>query len=676
MPRGRRLTKIDMEFISLVPEGANRRYFLAKAGGRFELAVPIRKVDTAKRQVTGVVYGIGELDAHGDFSTEDDFDWTMHGFMRKGRVAAGIAGDIEHDEAPTEDYFCEVWKIREGDPLFPNDVGAWAVTRQIVVDETWDRVEKGELKAFSFGGSALVQEGVTVTKSDRKKLAKQTADLAKLSVSEDMDQRHVSRLLESICNTLWETYYQAPPDTDDEKAALREVLSEAQSLMKTKEAGSMSAKLKKFFADLASLAKQHGEEEDPTPQAPAEPEAVPVNKATQPTPAPQPPEEEEDPSLEDAMAALQGVVSKALAPVSQRLDDLEKRAPAYVPSDRLEVTKAPGSVKIWKGTFANIPGWRGTESPTVGEYLDALEKGLISPTAASTMAPEVFDAVLAAVADVDAFLKGITITSVRSPNQRIPRLDAAQRRSRTVIPDTYPDITGQVTMTERVLNPAKMITPYDIEEDWYDHNVLGDSAELWLRTQLTRVWALDGVDLGMNGNDELTVQPEPHDNNFLRMNDGWLKIAANDPAVHRFDHNGSTDYLNVVFPGMIRRMPPKYRSLKLRFFCHQEVYDAYVEQLGERPTARGDAYIIDGATPRRLGYEVMPVPKMCEGIEELSQQKILLTPHSNFVMGVWYNLRYHTERKPRLDTIQHTLKGKTDYEFRDADAIVYSENFS
>ena len=84
-----------------------------------------------------------------------------------------------------------------------------------------------------------MKEGVTVTKSDRKKLAKQAVDLAKLSVSEDMDKRHVLRLLESICNTLWETYYQAPPSSDEEKAALREVLDEAQGLMKTKEAGSM-----------------------------------------------------------------------------------------------------------------------------------------------------------------------------------------------------------------------------------------------------------------------------------------------------------------------------------------------------------------------------------------------------------------------------------------------------
>ena len=113
MPRGRRMTKIDIEFISLVPEGANRRYFIAKADGRFELAVQVRKVDAVKKQVTGVVYGIGELDTHGDFATEADFDAAMHAFMRKGRVAAGIAGDIEHDETPTEDYFCAVWKIQE-----------------------------------------------------------------------------------------------------------------------------------------------------------------------------------------------------------------------------------------------------------------------------------------------------------------------------------------------------------------------------------------------------------------------------------------------------------------------------------------------------------------------------------------------------------------------------------
>ena len=110
---------------------------------------------------------------------------------------------------------------------------------------------------------------------------------------------------------------------------------------------------------------------------------------------------------------------------------------------------------------------------------------------------------------------------------------------------------------------------------------------------------------------------------------------------------------------MIRRMPPKYRGLKLRFFCHQEVYDAYVEQLGERPTARGDAYIIDGATPRRLGYEVMPVPKMCEGVEELSQQKILLTPALQLRDGVCGTSCATTQNASRAwDTIQAHAEGQ------------------
>ena len=477
-----------------------------------------------------------------------------------------------------------------GDPLFPNDAGAWAVTRQIVVDETWGRVEKGELKAFSFGGSAMVQEDVQVTKADKAKLAKRAVALAKASIADDMDRRQVTRLLESICNTLWETYYEAPADTEDEKAALREVLEEAQSLMKTnKEAGFMP-KLKNFFTGVAALAKQYGEEEEPeTTVKDAEPAA----------PEPPAPSAEEakgpaEPTMKEAAALLQDVVTKAMTPVVQRLDALEKGAPLYVPSDRLDINTSPGSTQVWKGTFANIPGWNSSEPPTVGEYLDAKFKGLLSPTAASTMSPEVLLAFLARVADATPFMKGITRVTVKAPNQRIPKLDVSPRRSRIVIPNSDPAITGNAMLTERTLNPIKLMTPYDIEEDWYADNVLGDNAETWLETQMGRVWGLDNCDLGMNGDTDITPQAEPDDSNFLCQNDGWIKIAENDSATHKFDHDGSTDYLNVVFPGTLAMIPPKFRGLALKFFVDQDIYDAYVDQIAGRPTVRGDSYLLDG----------------------------------------------------------------------------------
>jgi hypothetical protein len=161
-----RLTQITIQFISLVAAGANRRELIAKGDGGFRLSAELRKTDDEKRIAYSVVYPPGQVDTQGDFATEADFDLAMLDFAAKGRSAAGVAADVNHDENPTGDYFPEVWKIREGDALFPEDVGAWAVGRKVVDEERWGAIKSGVYKAFSFGGTAVVIPGQPVTKGN------------------------------------------------------------------------------------------------------------------------------------------------------------------------------------------------------------------------------------------------------------------------------------------------------------------------------------------------------------------------------------------------------------------------------------------------------------------------------------------------------------------------------
>ena len=151
MPRGRRLTKIDMEFISLVPEGANRRYFIAKAGGHFELAVPIRKVDAAKRQVTG--RRVRHWRTGRTWRLQHRSRFRLDHARLHAQGARGLLASLATSSTtrfPPRTTSARSGRSARAIRCFPNDVGAWAVTRQIVVDKTWERVEKGELKAFQF----------------------------------------------------------------------------------------------------------------------------------------------------------------------------------------------------------------------------------------------------------------------------------------------------------------------------------------------------------------------------------------------------------------------------------------------------------------------------------------------------------------------------------------------
>ena len=73
MPRvANRLKNVQIDFISLVPAGANRRTFVARSAHLDEgdtrtpvtldaqvLKARIHKVDEEKREVTGVIYPVG-----------------------------------------------------------------------------------------------------------------------------------------------------------------------------------------------------------------------------------------------------------------------------------------------------------------------------------------------------------------------------------------------------------------------------------------------------------------------------------------------------------------------------------------------------------------------------------------------------------------------------------------
>ena len=66
----RRLMNVDVEFLSLVNKGANKKKIIFKSEENssevFQRIVDIVKIDEEKRMVYGIVYSPDEVDSHGD----------------------------------------------------------------------------------------------------------------------------------------------------------------------------------------------------------------------------------------------------------------------------------------------------------------------------------------------------------------------------------------------------------------------------------------------------------------------------------------------------------------------------------------------------------------------------------------------------------------------------------
>lgn len=161
----RKLRDVQVYFLSLVPAAANQRTVLVKSAegsGRavLEKELSIARTDALRRIVYGVVYAPDEVDTDGDTVEAAEIEKAAYDFMREGRTGQI---DSDHDGVPGKGFVAESWIVRAGDPLFIAETpGAWAVGIKVTDADTWQRLEKGELRGISMAGLAR-PEAITET---------------------------------------------------------------------------------------------------------------------------------------------------------------------------------------------------------------------------------------------------------------------------------------------------------------------------------------------------------------------------------------------------------------------------------------------------------------------------------------------------------------------------------
>jgi len=154
------LKEIDIEFLSLVHKGANRKTIIYKSADYdenpvMEKFVELKKVDDDKRIVYAIVYSPGEVDAHGDTADAETIEKAAYNFMKRG-ITKNV--DKGHDYKADEGFVAESWITKENDSLFPDSpIGSWAVGIKVENDETWQQIKKGEITGLSLAGFARVE---------------------------------------------------------------------------------------------------------------------------------------------------------------------------------------------------------------------------------------------------------------------------------------------------------------------------------------------------------------------------------------------------------------------------------------------------------------------------------------------------------------------------------------
>lgn len=292
----RRLSNIDVLYISLVDKGANMKKIVFKSDNLPEdppisKIVEILKTDVDKKMVYGIVYSPEETDSQGDIASAEEIEKAAYGFMkyrRSGKI------DKMHNMEPEQGFTAETWITRESDALFKNDApeGSWAVGIKIENAETWDEIKDKKLTSLSLMGSANTEQLEKSESGNIWNLIKQKLGL------EDVEKagRVISTLnmkaiqdaidaLEKLKESAKVEKMEESEMTDEDKQVIADMITKGNEELKKdlntqfdKVIGDLKDSVKKHEDTFAELSKSKGSEQQKGQETDEEKEAAELEK--------------------------------------------------------------------------------------------------------------------------------------------------------------------------------------------------------------------------------------------------------------------------------------------------------------------------------------------------------------------------------------------------------------
>lgn len=277
--------------------------------------------------------------------------------------------------------------------------------------------------------------------------------------------------------------------------------------------------------------------------------------------------------------------------------------------------------------------------------------------------PEQSDRFIDYVLDQSVIFKdGIRVRRMNADRADLDKLAVGTRVIRKATEGSLPSDVVGVTTAKRQLVVTEIILPADVTFTFMEDNIERENFEDHLMAMFGVQLANDLEDLAINGD---TGSSDP----FLSIEDGWLKILKTPSFANVYDTNGSTDFRNVVFEGMLEALPAKYKANKqnLRFYVSTTNEEKYRFQLGQRQTAGGDQILLGGQPVTYAGVPVVGVPFM-------PNDHHILTIPDNLVFGVRRDVSLGIFKHERKRVWEYTWTLRVDFEVVEGTAAVIAYN--
>lgn len=230
----------------------------------------------------------------------------------------------------------------------------------------------------------------------------------------------------------------------------------------------------------------------------------------------------------------------------------------------------------------------------------------------------------------------------------------------TVVPN-FPQVPYAVT---------PVVLPFEITEDFIrqTQRVRKQNAEEIILRNMTANFGENMQDIGFNG-DTATPSSDP-DYAFLKINDGWLKVAKSKGNYLDWATMTAAQKAGVLFE-LPRAIPTRFRSGgTFKYFMHPDTFSKRLQKLAEKDTSASIQLQVMGGVMKINSYDVEPIPQMPEGA-------ILFTYQPNFVMVHTYDMqiRKTTEGKEAIyaDKRFYAIHSDFDPIFEEPGAVAYVE---
>lgn len=302
------------------------------------------------------------------------------------------------------------------------------------------------------------------------------------------------------------------------------------------------------------------------------------------------------------------------------------------------------------------------------EQLVDVLKATIDTTAPGGIAsPQDAEAFVDLTRDQTAVLSELRIETGIKTSLNLDTLHLAEPVTVAAVEATAPAEADVTTPARgrRQLVPKGVVAAFDVSFDFLRRNIRGEMVNEDLNALFAKRFGKDLVMLTMGGDTALGTGTRT--NKLLRVTDGIIKRAAADAGVYKYTIPANPSYSTQVFPGMIALLPKDYRDDRsaLRFFCSVDVYDAYANEIGSRPTTAGDAILV-GSWQNGLtfnGIKVVPVFGM-------ATNRVVLTLGENLAVGFGSEMTVGKDVNNRARMLQVTITADVDVNYVFGDAMV------